>query len=108
MHLDHDGDAFTPCYDFICRACSSPLVQAVKWVRVDRRHWSVTVRCPECHKSDELLLDEDRAHDFLLEAEQAVGSLRELADALDREIFRNTCEDFCRALRAGHISPMDF
>jgi hypothetical protein len=31
-----------------CRACGSPLVQAVDWKQDDLSSWNVTLWCPEC------------------------------------------------------------
>lgn len=31
-----------------CRACQSPLVQAVDWEQDDQSLWSVNLWCPEC------------------------------------------------------------
>ena len=31
-----------------CRACNSPLVQAIDWEQQDESNWSVNLWCPEC------------------------------------------------------------
>ena len=108
MQFPQTGPAGTPYDDLFCRKCSSPLIQAVEWTRLNEDHRSVLVRCPECFGSCEIVMDENRAHEFLLEAEEAIRSLREAAQSLERDIFRQSCEAFARALRADHIRPMDF
>ena len=108
MQFHQTGPAGTPYDDLFCRGCSSPLVQAVEWTRLNEDHWSVLVRCPECFGSCEIVMDEDRAHEFMLETDEAVRSLLETAQSLERDIFRQSCEAFTQALRADQICPMDF
>jgi hypothetical protein len=40
-----------------CRACHSPLVQAVDWKQVDESLWKVTLWCPECGFEQEATLE---------------------------------------------------
>jgi len=108
MQPDYSQSRHTPCHDFLCRACRSPLIQRLETYRLDDEYWSVRVRCPECHGSDELVLDGDAMCDFENETEQAADCLLKAAEALEREIFRDLCEEFTRALRAGTIRPADF
>jgi len=108
MRLDRLNRTGTPYFDFFCRECFSPLIQAVEWRRVARGRWSVLVHCPECMRSSEILMSDDQVHEFLVEADDAARSIVEAAESLDREIFRQSCEIFTQALRADLIRPVDF
>jgi hypothetical protein len=108
MQLHQPAPAGSPQDDLLCRECSSPLIQALEWTRLSEDHWSVLIRCPECLSSGEIVMGQDSAHDFLLEADEATRSLRETVESLDRDIFRQSCGTFTQALRKGHILPTDF
>jgi hypothetical protein len=108
MQPDYNGSRYTPCHDFLCRACRSPLIQPLETYRLDDEYWSVRVRCPECYRSDELVLDGDGMRDLVNETEQAADCILKAAESLEREIFRHLCDEFTRALRADKIRPADF
>jgi hypothetical protein len=108
MQLDTDNSAEPPCHDFLCGGCSSQLVQPVEWTRSGDTQWVVLLRCPDCFQYCELVLDDAHAHEFSQAMDEATRSLLEVAEFLERDIFRQRCETFIKALRADHISPMDF
>ena len=108
MLHDQTDAAETQCHGFLCPECSSPLIQAVEWTQLSEKLWSVVMRCPECFQSGEIVMDESQVHEFSLLADEAVRNLLELAESLDQEIFRQSCETLVQLLRADLICPMDF
>jgi hypothetical protein len=108
MRLDQTGRAGTPYYDALCPACASPLIQALEWIELGDEHWGVLVRCPECEASHEMVLGQEQVHDFMAAADEASRSLIDAAQYLERDVFRENCEAFTRALREGSIGPADF
>ncbi len=100
--------ARTPYGGFACEDCSSPLIQPVEWTCTGAEEWTILVRCPECFQIHTVRMTEDQAHQFQNLLDEAAHGLRETADMLDRQVFKESCESFARALRADQICPMDF
>jgi hypothetical protein len=100
--------ARTPAGDFVCRECSSPLIQPLDWERTGEDEWRLLFRCPECFDFGSLYLNESQARQFQNLLDEAVESLEEYADYLDRQSFKESLDSFTRALRADLICPMDF
>jgi hypothetical protein len=94
--------------EFLCTQCASPLVQPVDWTASGENQWLVGVRCPECFSVWDLMLDNAEAQRLVLLTDEAAESMREIAEALDRDIFRESCTVFVEALRADLIRPLDF
>jgi hypothetical protein len=108
MASDQSGLAEeTPCRDFVCRECASPLVQPLEWEKAEGM-WSILVRCPECQHFFRLHLTEEKCVLFQNTLEEAIRDMAEAADMLDRDVFRETCRTFTRALEADLIVPTDF
>lgn len=91
-----------------CEECSSALIQPLAWDPLDSENWRVLVRCPECCWSRALHLTADEAHRFRNLLDEATHGLQEVADALDLQVFRESCEGFAQALRTDLIGPTDF
>ena len=108
MPLDRSNAVDPSGHDFLCRGCSSPLIQVVDWAPSSDEVCSVLVRCPECFQSYELVLDEDGAYEFSLVLDEALQCLLEIAEWLDQDIFRQSSVAFTRALRTGQVWPADF
>lgn len=97
-----------PQWGFACPACGSALIQPLDWATDNCDRVSVTVRCPECFRTAVLHVTQDQANRFLNSLDEAKHNLQQTAEVLDREVFKDTCESFTRALRAGLIDPADF
>ena len=98
----------TPQGGFACQKCSSPLIQPIEWICTGADEWTVHVRCPECFQMRALRLTQDQAHLFKNILDEATHGFEETADMLDRQVFKESCQSFVRALRADNICPMDF
>ena len=97
-----------PYGEFSCEECSSPLIQPLEWTRTGHEEWTVLVRCPECFQIRALNVTQNQAHQFQNMLDEAAHSLQETAEMLDRQVFKESCESFSRALRSDQICPMDF
>jgi hypothetical protein len=98
----------TPEGGFACQECSSPLIQPVEWTCTGADELTVLVRCPECFQVHALRVTENQAHLFQNMLDEATHSFQETAAMLDRQVFKESCQSFVRALRADNICPMDF
>lgn len=98
----------TPYEQFTCEGCASELIQPLDWEQVGAEQWRVVVRCPECFQISSLRVTQEQANVFRNLLDVAAHSFEETADALDLQVFRETCDNFARALRADLICPMDF
>jgi hypothetical protein len=94
--------------EFVCRHCGSTLIQPIEWTPLGSERWCLLVRCPECFRFEDLVLTEDQSDEFLAAMDVAEDNLKEAAELLNREIFRDECDSFVRALRADLLGPLDF
>ena len=92
----------------VCPDCESDLVYPTTWEEVDERHWSVSMRCPNCEYSEQGVFSQD-------ECDRFDDHLEAGTDALTRDFKRlmaaNMAEEidrFIAALDADAIQPMDF
>lgn len=93
----------------ICPRCDSSLVQPTCWEQtVDRAHWRVWRRCPECEWSCQGVHGEREIDDF---DEQLDLGAHELADelrALEHSNMADMADAFAAALAADLIGADDF
>jgi hypothetical protein len=99
---------FTPRGEFSCGECSSALVQPLEWERLGGDEWRVLLRCPECFGVGVIHMTPEQVGLFRNSLDEATQHMEETAEYLDHEVFRESCDRFALALRAGHICPMDF
>jgi hypothetical protein len=92
----------------MCPDCESDLVYPTAWEEADERHWSVTLRCPNCEFFEQGVYSQD-------ECDRFDDHLEAGTDALTRDFKRlmaaNMAEEidrFVLALDADAIQPMDF
>src|SRR5215212_3503008 len=92
----------------VCERCESDLVYPTTWEEADEKHWSVSLRCPNCEHFDEGVFSQD-------ECDRFDDHLEAGTDALTRDFKRlmaaNMAEEidrFVAALDADAIQPMDF
>jgi hypothetical protein len=92
----------------VCPECESDLVYPTTWEEADERHWSVTLRCPNCEWFEQGVYSQD-------ECDRFDDHLEAGTDALTRDFKRlmaaNMAEEidrFVAALDADAIQPMDF
>ena len=92
----------------LCPDCESDLVYPTTWEEADERHWSVSLRCPNCEHFEQGVFSQD-------ECDRFDDHLESGTDALTRDFKRlmaaNMAEEidrFVEALDADAIQPMDF
>jgi hypothetical protein len=92
----------------VCPDCDSDLVYPTTWEEADERHWSVSLRCPNCEYAEQGVFSQD-------ECDRFDDHLESGTDALTRDFKRlmaaNMAEEidrFVAALDADAIQPMDF
>jgi hypothetical protein len=92
----------------MCPDCESDLVYPTTWEEADERHWSVSLRCPNCEYAEQGVFSQD-------ECDRFDDHLESGTDALTRDFKRlmaaNMAEEidrFIAALDADAIQPMDF
>ena len=93
---------------YLCRTCSSPLVQPTEWVHLDEQRWEVSMRCPECQALYDAVLEQEEVNEFSYHLEHGFQCLLEAVDQLDQEAFEAECETFIVAVWADGVYPMDF
>ena len=92
----------------VCPDCESDLVYPTTWEEADERHWSVSLRCPNCEHFELGVYSQE-------ECDRFDDHLEAGTDALTRDFKRlmaaNMAEEidrFVEALDADAIHPMDF
>jgi len=92
----------------VCAECESDLVYPTTWEEADERHWSVSLRCPNCEHFEQGVYSQD-------ECDRFDDHLEAGTDALTRDFKRlmaaNMAEEidhFVAALDADANQPMDF
>jgi RNase P subunit RPR2 len=92
----------------VCEHCESDLVYPTTWEEADEKHWSVSLRCPNCEHFEQGVYSQD-------ECDRFDDHLEAGTDALTRDFKRlmaaNMAEEidrFVAALDADAIQPMDF
>jgi hypothetical protein len=92
----------------LCERCESDLVYPTTWEEADEKHWSVSLRCPNCEHFEQGVYSQD-------ECDRFDDHLEAGTDALTRDFKRlmaaNMAEEidrFVAALDADAIQPMDF
>jgi hypothetical protein len=92
----------------VCPGCESDLVYPTTWEEADERHWSVSLRCPNCEHYEQGVFSQD-------ECDQFDDHLEAGTDALTRDFKRlmaanmaDEIDRFVEALDADAIQPMDF
>jgi DNA-directed RNA polymerase subunit RPC12/RpoP len=97
-----------PDAPYVCRVCSSELVQPREWSDAGDQRWQVELRCPDCGWNGHGVFDGTQ----LAELEERLDlGFAELVRDLKRLRSANMTEEierFATALEAGLILPEDF
>jgi len=91
-----------------CPWCRSHLVCPVAWEARDGRHWHIGLRCGDCERRWERVVDDERAARFDRELNRDQAILRFELLYLDRERMAAEIEAFSAALACDLIRPADF
>ena len=116
-HVDREADDVAPQRQettreerdlHVCPDCESDLVYPTTWEEADERHWSVSLRCPNCEHFEQGVFSQDECDRFDDHLEAGTDALtrdfkRLMAANMSEEIDR-----FVEALEADAIYPMDF
>lgn len=92
----------------VCPTCASELVYPVTWSMVDRKHWDVSLRCPECQWEDSGTYGQDVLESFDEVLDQGTEEMVEDLKVLTRANMEDDIERFVDALNADQILPEDF
>ncbi len=105
---DHDATLTVDDSPHICPICASDLVYPVDWTRIDDSHWRLTLRCPNCELSRDVVLARDGVEHFNRLLCHGAQILAHEADELSHQYFEEEGEKLVAALRANLILPIDF
>ena len=92
----------------VCPSCDSELVYPVDWAPVERRRWSVDLRCPDCEWRGGGVYDQEVVDSFDEELDQGTDQLLADLAALSQANMADQVDRFVTALHAGWIQPEDF
>ena len=92
----------------VCPLCASDLVYPVDGTRIDDNHWRLTLRCPNCELSRDVVLTQEGAERLDHQLCHGLEVLAHEADELSRQHFEEEGEKLIDALRNDRILPIDF
>jgi hypothetical protein len=91
--------------NIFCRACGSPLVQAVDWEQEEESLWSIRLWCPECGFEQAATLDRPQLLYLSLAMEEGFGwVLQALAELSDISAGPSSL-DFAHRAQTDRIRP---
>ena len=88
-----------------CRACSSPLVQAVDWEQEAESLWSVRLWCPECGFEQAAELDRPQLLYLTLAMEEGFTWVLDALDELGSVAEEPSGLDFAHRVQTDRIKP---
>ena len=88
-----------------CRACGSPLVQAVDWEQEEESHWSIRLWCPECGFEQAATLDRPQLLYLSLAIEEGFGWMLEALAELSAISTLPSDLDFAHRVQTDRIRP---
>ena len=92
----------------VCPSCESALVYPTTWEEADERHWSVSLRCPNCEHFEQGVFSQDECDRFDDELETGTDALTRDFKRLTAANMAEEIDRFVAALDADAIQPMDF
>jgi hypothetical protein len=92
----------------VCPLCASDLVYPVDGTRFDDNHWRLTLRCPNCELSRDVVLTQEGAERLDHQLCHGLEVIAHEADELTRQHFEEEGEKLIDALRNDRILPIDF
>jgi hypothetical protein len=92
----------------VCPECSSDLVYPTTWEEADERHWSVSLRCPNCERFEHGVFSQDECDRFDDHLEAGTDALTRDFKRLMAANMADEIDRFVAALDADAIQPMDF
>jgi hypothetical protein len=92
----------------ICPDCNSSLVYPVQWEEADESHWHITLRCPNCERTEEGVFGQPQCDGFDDELERGTDALTRDYKRLMTANLSEEIDRFARALEVDGILPADF
>lgn len=91
--------------NIFCRACASPLVQAVDWEQEEESHWTVRLWCPECDFEQTATLDRPQLLYLSLAIEEGFGWVLDALSELSDISTGPSSLDFAHRAQTDRIRP---
>ena len=104
----HDDDRAGDPDLCLCGRCGSKLVQPTDWAMVGRRHWRVTLRCPNCEWNGTGIFTQTAIDRYDRELDRGMRKLSATLTRVSRACMEAEIEIFAKALEADLIVPFDF
>ena len=92
----------------VCPDCDSTLVYPVQWEEADESHWHITLRCPNCERTEEGVFPQDQCDGFDDELERGTDALTRDYKRLMTANLSEEIDRFAKALEVDGIMPADF
>ena len=92
----------------VCGLCGCEFVQPVDWDEAGRRHWRVTLRCPNCEAQGTVVVEDEVVDHYDLALERGSAALALSLHGLVEENIDAEVTRFAAALAGDHILPEDF
>jgi hypothetical protein len=92
----------------ICPDCKSNLVYPVQWEEADESHWAITLRCPNCERTEEGVFGQEQCDGFDDELERGTDALTRDYKRLMTANLSEEIDRFAKALEVDGILPADF
>lgn len=92
--------------NIFCRACASPLVQAVEWEQEEDSVWSIRLWCPECGFEQTATLDRPQLLYLSLAIEEGFGWVLDALSELSDLSTGPSNLDFAHRAQTDRIKPV--
>ena len=92
----------------VCPDCSSNLVYPVQWEEADETHWHITLRCPNCERTEDGVFGQEQCDVFDDELERGTDALTRDYKRLMTANLSEEIDRFAKALEVDGILPADF
>jgi hypothetical protein len=92
----------------VCPDCQSTLVYPVQWEEADESHWQITMRCPNCERTEEGVFGQEQCDGFDDELERGTDALTRDYKRLMTANLAEEIDRFAKALEVDGILPADF
>jgi hypothetical protein len=103
-HIDNNS-APTVAPNVFCRACASPLVQALDWEPDEDSTWSVRLWCPDCDFEQAAVLDRAQLLYLTLAVEEGFAWMLDALSQFNACALEPGEFDFVTLAQTDRISP---
>jgi hypothetical protein len=100
---DNTSPTFAP--NIFCRACASPLVQALDWEQEDESLWGVRLWCPDCGFEQAAVLDRAQLLYLSLAVEEGFAWMLDALSQLSAYTVDSDELDLVQRAQTDRISP---